>query len=113
MDDTKELIDARTVRLAMMAIGVGGPILGAAAGAVVGAIRRVPSAYLMRGFGVGLLGSVCYLMWLIYNAVIRRLGLDSVAALLLNLGIFVVVGIAIGILLALVTSRRRPARTGG
>ncbi|MBN1867377.1 hypothetical protein JW916_08795 [Candidatus Sumerlaeota bacterium] len=35
-------------------------------------------------------------MWFVFNAVVGWLGLDSVAALLVNLAIFIVAGVALG-----------------
>jgi len=45
----------------------------------------------------GLIGPANLLLWILYNAIENRLGLDSVPALLINLAIFVVLGIAIGL----------------
>ena len=45
-------------------------------------------------------GGLVYLLWVVYNAIIAHLGLDSVKALLINLGLFAVVGLAYGVLAA-------------
>ena len=45
----------------------------------------------------GLIGPANFFLWTIYNAIENRFGLDSVSALLINLAIFVVLGIAIGL----------------
>ena len=75
----------------LLAIGIIG---GAAAGALV---RRRRVGPIVGGF-VALAGALVYALWLAYNAVTARLGLDSVKALVINLAIFVVVGLGYGIL---------------
>jgi hypothetical protein len=107
MDDTRELVSETTVRTALLAIGIGGPILGAAVGLAVGIVRRAVVPALCRGFGIGLLGLLVLAMWYVYNGVLRRLGFDSVRALLVNLGIFAAVGVAVGGVVGAIASRRR------
>jgi len=74
---------------ALIAVGIVGGAVGAAfvrprrAGPTVGAL-------------VALAGALVYALWLVYNALIAALGLDSVKALLINLAIFVVVGLIYG-----------------
>ena len=49
-----------------------------------------------RGLFVAALGPVLLGMWAAYSAVIDRMGLDSVAALGLNLVLFAIVGALLG-----------------
>ena len=61
--------------------------------------RRISAPACARAVPGGLLiaaGGLVYLLWVVYNAIIARLSLDSVKALLINLAIFVVVGLAYG-----------------
>jgi hypothetical protein len=113
MDDTKELISESTVRAVVLAIGIGGPILGAAVGLVVGVLRRAVLPALWRGLGIGLLGLICLAMWHLYNAVLSWQGFDSVRGFLLNVGIFLVVGILAGWAAGVVAFRCRPRRPDG
>ncbi len=46
-------------------------------------------------------GGLVYLLWVLYNAIIAHLGLDSVKGLLINLAIFVAVGLVYGIAVGL------------
>jgi hypothetical protein len=46
------------------------------------------------------------LLWRLYNAITDRIGLDTVANLLVNLALFVVVGVACGVAWVVLTSRR-------
>ena len=107
MSDTRELITVTTARMIVFAIGIGGPIVGAAVGVAIGARKKTPSAGLLHGLGFGLLGTLALILWFIYNAVISRMGFDSVAGFLVNLCIFVVVGIAAGLGIALLARRHR------
>lgn len=51
-----------------------------------------------RGIAIGLLvGGGNYALWTVYNAVTAKLGLDTVANLLVNLGLFVALGAIIGV----------------
>jgi uncharacterized membrane protein len=72
--------------------------LGIVGGAVAAAVARPRRAGLMAGALVALAGALVYGLWVVYNALIGRLGLDSVTALLTNLAIFVVVGLIYGLI---------------
>lgn len=54
---------------------------------------------------LSMLGPLCWGLWVLYNRIIGRWGLDSVPALLLNLAIFAGVGLAAGMILGRVWSR--------
>ena len=47
----------------------------------------------------GLIGPLNLFLWTVYNAIENFFGLDSVVALLINLGIFAVIGLVIGLLM--------------
>ena len=62
----------------------------------VGRRNGTPKAGMVRGLSVGLLGPAALGLWVIYNALEDHFGLDSVAALLINLVIFLAVGVLAG-----------------
>ena len=96
----KELIDPHQAHLLMLGVLVLAPLIGSAWG--------FTQKRLSRGLAVGLLaGMGNYALWTVYNAVTQKLGLDTVANLLVNLGLFVVVGIAIGIGVGIYTARKQ------
>lgn len=88
----------RIAAIALVALGVIG-------GGVAAALMRTRRAALTAGALVALPGVLVYALWLVYNSIIARLGLDSVKALLINLGIFAVVGLGYGLLAGAVWRR--------
>ncbi len=95
MDGTREIVDPSHVGLALaILMGVG---VVATFGLVL-AVRRSGSAASRKAaiFAAALIPG--YPMWVVYNAIEDALGLDSVAALLLNLVLFLAVGVAGGLL---------------
>ncbi len=86
----KELIDPHQAHLLMLAVLVLAPIIGAGWGLVT---RRVP-----RGLALGLaVGVGNYALWTVYNAITDRLGLDTTKNLLVNLCLFILLGVALGL----------------
>ncbi len=96
MDDTRELITAAEFSHALLLAAAALLVAAVAAGAVWGARRKSLGAGLLRGIAAGTCGPAALLLWRIYNGIEDRYGLDSVKALLINLGLFVVVGLAAG-----------------
>ncbi len=86
----KELIDARQAQMLMWGVLLLAPIVGLVWGALAKRVRR--------GLLVGLLvGAGNFLLWTVYNRITENLGLDTVKNLLVNLGLFLVVGVVAGI----------------
>ncbi len=89
-DPNKELVSLHQANLLMLAVLVLAPLVGLAWGA---AKKRVAS-----GLVLGLLvGAGNYGLWTAYNAITEHLGLDTVKNLLVNLGLFVAVGLLVGV----------------
>ena len=88
-----ELITIEQANRLMMALIVIAPIIGALCGL---AVKRVKAGALIGlALGVG-----NFLLWRIYNAITDHLGLDTVKNLAVNVTLFVVVGIVIGLAVA-------------
>ena len=65
---------------------------------LIGLIWGLLTKQAVRGLCVGLLVGVGnYALWTVYNAITEKLGLDTVKNLLTNLGLFVLLGIVIGL----------------
>jgi len=71
--------------------------VGAAAGVIAAIFVRPRRIALTFGALVVGAGVLVFGLWMVYNAIIARLGLDSVKGLLINLGIFLVVGVLYGV----------------
>lgn len=102
----QEIITAKQVDALFLTLAIAAPIAGAAIGWVKG--KRALSGLLW-----GLLLTVNWILWRVYNAITDRLGLDTVRNLLVNLALFVVVGAVAGYLAALRTRRRRVSYGAG
>lgn len=86
----KELIDPHQAHLLMLAVLALAPLMGVGWGLLT---RRV-----LQSLGTGLaVGVGNYALWTAYNAVTDRLGLDTVRNLLVNLGLFILLGVAVGL----------------
>jgi hypothetical protein len=94
------------VRLAAVAL----PPVGLALGAVIGAARKQTGRGLAIGLLCGLAGPAIWLLWRMYNGIIGIYGLDSVRGLLMNLALFVAVGLLIGLGMGLIWRRRAAGR---
>lgn len=74
----------------MLAVLFGAPLIGLVWGAF--AKRLIPGLIIGLLVGVG-----NYVLWTVYNAITDKLGLDTVKNLAVNLGLFIVLGILIGL----------------
>jgi|YelNatPaOPRAMG01_1025707.scaffolds.fasta_scaffold25989_2 hypothetical protein len=109
MGQMKELVTPQQIHTLFIALAIGCPILGIIAGAWVGARRKTPRSYLLSGFLIGLVGPLNLLLWEMYNGITNRLGLDTVRNLLVNLALFVALGLISGILYGKLSARTRPS----
>ncbi len=96
MGELREIVDITAVeRLFLLLAGLG-PIVGVAVGAAVGSRRKRIRQDSIAGLLFGLLGTLNWLLWRLYNALTDANGLDSVKGLAINLLLFVMVGAALG-----------------
>jgi len=100
VDDMRELVTVEQVEGLFRALAVAGPLVGVALGAALGSRRGVARNGALNGLGIGSLAVLNYGLWRMFTALTERNGLDSVANLLLNLGIFIGLGLIGGILYA-------------
>jgi hypothetical protein len=105
-DDLRELVTYDQVETWFRVLALLAPLVGAAIGAVVGVKTRHVLPALARGLAWGLLGTANWLLWRMYNALTDRLGLDSIKNFLVNLAIFVGLGLTAGAMHRIVASRR-------
>ena len=96
MDEMREIVTMEQANSLFLGIAIAAPIFGIIVGAGIGALRRNVGHAALRGFLIGLLGPANLVLWNVYNLITDRLGLDTVKNLLVNLGLFVVLGIIAG-----------------
>lgn len=89
-DPNKELISLPQAQMLMVFVLIAAPVIGLAWGLIK---KRVAA-----GAIVGLLiGVGNFALWTVYQRITETLGLDTVKNLLVNLGLFITLGIFIGI----------------
>ena len=99
----KELIDEHQAHMLMLGVFIAAPLIGA----LWGVITKRLLGSLTVGF---LAGAGNYALWTVYNAITGHLGLDTVKNLLVNLGLFIVAGILIGLGAGYIAARERGSR---
>ena len=81
---------------------------------LVGLIWGTRSKRVGQGLCVGaLVGAGNYALWTVYNAITAKLGLDTVANLLVNLGMFLAIGTVAGAVVGGLAGRGRRSVQGG
>ena len=99
MVEMRELIEVGTVERLFRLLAVIGPVAGLLLGLILGSRKRSLQTFALRGFLIGLCGTLNWILWRLYNALTDRNGLDSVGNLMLNLGLFVLLGAGLGVIL--------------
>lgn len=105
MADMQEIVSVEQVHRLFLILAVALPLLGLAGGALLGVRRKDLRRGIAQGLLLGILGPVNFALWLVYNSITDRLGLDTVKNLLVNLALFVTLGIATGIVVGIVMRR--------
>jgi hypothetical protein len=111
MDEMQELITVAQAERVIAILAVALPAAGLVLGAIIGAARRSPVRGLLLGLLCGLVGPAVWLLWRMYGAIVGVYGLDSVRGLLVNLVLFVGIGLVVGLAAGLL--RRRLWRGDG
>src|SRR5690349_19727463 len=93
MDDMREIVTVEQVNSLFLWLAIGLPVVGLIGGFLLG--RRAGA---IKGFVVGLFGPLNLLLWKVYNLITDKLGLDSVKNLLVQLGLFIALGVVGGLL---------------
>jgi hypothetical protein len=112
MNDLQEIVTVAQAERIINLLALALPVAGLLLGVVIGSLRKRPIVGLLVGLLSGLVGPVIWLLWRMYNGIIGVFGLDSVKGLLINLALFIVIGVVIGLALGAVRRRIvRPAET--
>lgn len=100
-----EIVTVEQANRAVAILALALPAAGLIAGAVIGASRRALARGALLGVLFGLVGPAIWLLWRMYNSVVGVYGLDSVRGLLVNLALFVAIGVVLGLGIGLVRRR--------
>jgi hypothetical protein len=103
----RELISEHVFGVILTIIAIAGPICGAIVGAVVGAREKAIGRSALAGFAWGCLGLLLLALWHLSGALINQLGISTTRNLLAQIGLFVVVGIATGVIYTIICTKPR------
>ncbi len=106
MDDMREIVTREQVETLFRVAALVGPVVGLGIGSLVARAARIRAA-IWRGLAIGLLATLNYGLWRMYLVIADRLGMDTVRNLVVNIVVFAVLGVAGGVLLALLARRGR------
>lgn len=93
-DDMREIVTLDQMNRIFLVMAIAGPFLGAAIGAC---LRGRTGARV--GALIGLLGLANLALWELYNLITDALGLDTVKNLLVQLALFVCLGVCAGLVI--------------
>jgi hypothetical protein len=110
MAEMRELVTVEQAERAIRMAAVALPAAGAAVGAIAGAVRGRAARGLATGLVCGLAGPAVWLLWRMYNGIVGGYGLDSVKGLLVNLALFVTIGLAVGVVIGFLRRTRSEGR---
>ena len=102
----KELVTVEQAERAIAIIAIAVPAVGIGLGALVGALRRRLAVGLVIGALCGAAGPGVWALWRMYNGIVGHYGLDSVRGLLVNLALFIAIGLLLGLAIGLVWRRQ-------
>jgi hypothetical protein len=107
----QEIVTTEQAERVLRLLAIVLPVVGLIAGVVVGAIRKRVTDGALTGLLIGLIGPAAWGLWRVFNAIEGRFGLDSVKGLLINLALFAVIGLAIGVAVGRVLAGRQRSGT--
>ncbi len=97
MGDMHEIVDAAAFGRFLLLAGCVGPVAGAIVGGAIGWRTGSALTGAIRGFIVGLVFPLIWLLWKMYNSITDRLGLDTVRNFFVNIALFLLIGLGIGL----------------
>ncbi len=99
MDELREIVDLQSIERLFLLGAVLLPLLGAGIGFAWGSRRNETAQGVRKGLLLGLLGTLNWVLWKVYNLITNTMGLDTVRNVVMNGLLFVVAGVVLGILL--------------
>ena len=99
-----EIVDIATVNKLVIALAIAAPVIGLLWGVIAGRLHGDMANALKRGLAAGLLGPIVLVMWKFYNYMVRYnpetgyVGLHRMSVYVVNVFIFAIAGVALGLL---------------
>ncbi len=95
---TRELISMHAINHLFVLLVWLLPLTGLLIGAGIGAARKRIRFYAGIGLLIGSIGPLNWLLWQFYNGITNRMGMDTVRNLIVNLLVFVGIGLLGGVI---------------
>ena len=95
----KNLVLSGQIERLLLFYAVTGPLIGVVVGTLLGAHEKKPLRKILSAFLTGCLGIVVYVLWKVYNIMVKLLGLDSFLNLAIQIVLFAVIGALVGVLI--------------
>jgi hypothetical protein len=99
MDELREIVDLQSLERLFLLGAILLPLLGAGIGFAWGSRRNETTQGVRKGLLLGLLGTLNWVLWKVYNLITSKMGLDTVRNVVVNGVLFIVAGVVLGILL--------------
>ena len=96
MGELREIVDTAALSRLFLLLAIVGPAAGGLLGALAGHRRQAIRRGGIIGLWAGLLLTLNYLLWLVYNRITDAAGIDTVKNVVINLALFIVVGVLLG-----------------
>ena len=105
MGELHEIVSVEETGRLFLLLAFGLPLLGMLAGVGWGAYHKQTRRYGVMGLLAGMIGPLNWVMWNVFNILTNRNGLDTVRNVFVNLAVFVIIGLCIGLGLGSVLRR--------
>ncbi|OGL45943.1 MAG: hypothetical protein A2161_00885 [Candidatus Schekmanbacteria bacterium RBG_13_48_7] len=105
------ILDENFVEKLFLIVSIIAPVAGFLSGYLLGRLRNRSKEYCLKGVFFGFLGTLNYFLYKMYSYFVRydpetgSVGLHQVKTLLLNVGIFIILGIILGLIYRLLFKR--------
>ena len=109
MGELREIVTVEQMNRLFVFLASVLPFLGLLLGTLLGRRSGNMRRGMLLGLAIGAAGPLNWLMWQVFNALTERNGLDTVRNVFVNLAVFVVVGLFIGVVIGRVLRSHLPA----
>ena len=113
MDEMRELVTVEEAERVIRVLACALPVAGVVVAAAIGAVQRRLGPAVRPGLIVGLCGPAIWGLWRMHNGIIGAYGLDSVRGLLVEVALFVGIGLVVGTGIGLAWRRMGERSSGG